>query len=142
MAFQRTHSPDEQCSRCGTIYTVESVDYPQRDSGEFRCHVCSLQLRRWNGTREWSYTLRVRGTGRPGEAFEVTRDTTTGRPSLIVASADTDRLREGLLQQGIRFTCEENAITGRDLFDFNQEASVEDIQRAVNDALADPPASH
>jgi hypothetical protein len=43
-----------KCKNCGAAHRVSYVDYPVRDSGQFRCRAgCGAILLAWNGTRDY-----------------------------------------------------------------------------------------
>ncbi len=52
---------DLPCAKCGSVYSVTVTRYPSRDRGEFKCEVCQTLLKAWNGTHDYSFTLKLRG---------------------------------------------------------------------------------
>lgn len=51
---------DHECEQCGAVYEVTYRDFPVRDKGSASCEVCGGLLRRWNGCRDWTFTLKLR----------------------------------------------------------------------------------
>jgi N6-adenosine-specific RNA methylase IME4 len=56
----REERPDETCSECGSVYSVEVQRFPMRDHDRATCDECGHVLREWNDTLSWVYTLKER----------------------------------------------------------------------------------
>jgi hypothetical protein len=45
------------CGKCGSIYKLTGIKFPVRDSGSIDCSVCGEELKRWNGSTDWTAEL-------------------------------------------------------------------------------------
>ncbi|OCH19276.1 hypothetical protein [Aliivibrio logei] len=44
------------CDGCGKKYNVVKYDLPVREKGSFSCNGCGIELERWNGGVDYSFT--------------------------------------------------------------------------------------
>jgi hypothetical protein len=54
--WDETKFADEMCPNCGALYSVMYKSLPLKDKDDFRC-LCGQQIRSWNETGMYMYTL-------------------------------------------------------------------------------------
>lgn len=58
--WQSSDDPDMTCPGCLSVYAVRVTRYPASDRGQFVCEVCGYLMKEWNGTHDYTFSIKHR----------------------------------------------------------------------------------